>query len=58
MPSFERVLVMATIPIAKILVMCGVGSLISTPSINPFPSDARKHMNKVQIKSCCNEVHG
>lgn len=54
MPSFERVFIMATIPVVKILVMCGIGSLIAAPSINAFPSDARKHMNKVQTKSHCN----
>ena len=54
MPKFEWVLVMATIPVAKILVMCGIGALIANPTINAFPNDARKHMNKVHTNSHCN----
>jgi len=54
MPTTEQIIVMATIPIIKILVMCGIGFLLAIPPINAFPIDARKHMNKVQPKLLCN----
>jgi len=47
MPSLQAVLVMACVPIVKILIMCGIGTFLALPSVNVFPLDARKHLNKV-----------
>ena len=49
MPSLGNVLVMATIPVAKILIMCGIGIVLALPYFNVFTVDARKHMNKVTL---------
>ncbi|CAM6048205.1 unnamed protein product [Sphagnum compactum] len=47
MPSLQAVLVMACVPIVKILIMCGIGTFLALPSVNVFPLDARKHLNKL-----------
>ncbi|XP_024380043.1 protein PIN-LIKES 3 isoform X2 [Physcomitrium patens] len=49
MPRLGRVLVMAALPVMKILVMCGIGALLASPKINAFPPDARKHLNKLVV---------
>lgn len=49
MPSLGNVLVMATIPVAKILIMCGIGAALALPYFDVFTVDARKHMNKVTL---------
>ncbi|KAH8960689.1 hypothetical protein BDL97_05G009500 [Sphagnum fallax] len=38
---------MACVPIVKILIMCGIGTFLALPSVNVFPLDARKHLNKL-----------
>ncbi|CAK9272718.1 unnamed protein product [Sphagnum jensenii] len=47
MPGLQAVLVMACVPIVKILIMCGIGTFLALPSVNVFPLDARKHLNKL-----------
>ncbi|CAM6025895.1 unnamed protein product [Sphagnum balticum] len=47
MPSLQAIVVMVCVPIVKILIMCGIGTFLALPSVNVFPLDARKHLNKL-----------
>jgi hypothetical protein len=45
--SVGTLLKFAVIPIAKVLVMCGLGLLLASSYINILPAPARKQLSKV-----------
>ncbi|KAH9316299.1 hypothetical protein KI387_024926, partial [Taxus chinensis] len=45
--AFWDLLLVACMPVVKILLISGVGAFLSTQYVNVLSDDARKHLNKV-----------